>query len=115
MARAKSKKPWGYSCVGSSSHGLMRCHVCGKRITEGEYRYRATYKHFEHTGYATGHRGCTTDDPMWVEIDAKRDAAEERSRAFIKACIDFKKKWGVDGLDDYIPDSVLRELEQGGA
>src|SRR5699024_1493237 len=102
MARAKSKKPWGYSCVGSSSHGLMRCHVCGKRITEGEYRYRATYKHFEHTGYATAHRGCTTDDPEWAAQDKRAEAAWARHKALSIAAREFKAKWGVDELDDLI-------------
>ena len=100
--RPKPKKPWSYGCVRSSSHGLMRCHVCGKRITEGEYRYRATYKHFEHTGYATGHRDCTTDDPMWAARDSRVEAQEARRNALSIAAREFKAKWGVDELDDLI-------------
>lgn len=112
--RPNPKKPWSYGCVRSSSHGLMRCHVCGKHITEGEYRYRATYKHFEHTGYSTGHRACTADDPMWALIDAQREESEARHQAFITACVEFKKTWGVDDLDDWIPDALLAELAKDG-
>lgn len=102
MARAKSKEPWSYSCVRSSSHGLMRCHVCGKHITEGEYRYRATYNHYEHTGYVTAHRDCTTDDPEWAAKDKRMEEAWARRKALSIAAREFKAKWDVDELDDLI-------------
>lgn len=102
--RPKPKKPWSYGCVRSSSHGLMLCHVCGEKITEGEYRYRATYKHFEHTGYATAHRGCTTDDPEWAVRDSRVETAWARSKALSIAARAFKSEWGVEELDDLIFD-----------
>lgn len=94
-------KKWDYSDAQSSSAGTMICTACGKKITGGRYRYRQKSKGYD-WGYVAQHEACTTEDPKWAEMDAAQDRARIRYEAFMRACVEFRERWGVDDLDHYI-------------
>lgn len=96
-------RKYEYADASSSIRGTMQCGVCGKKIVSGQYRYRQKSSKGD-WHYVTHHRDCTKDDEMWLSLDAKKKAAEDRKVSLSNACIAFRKKWGVTELDDYIID-----------
>jgi len=94
---------WWQGDASSSAHGEMKCISCGKLITEGEYRYRQKSRAGD-WHYQSQHRACSESDPAWVELDACRSAAITQAKELSRACRDFKTKWDVEDLNDYIRD-----------
>lgn len=92
---------WSYHDVSYARHGTMQCTACGTPITEGEYRCRQKFKRGDWK-YVTQHRGCTPEDPSWGERDERREESIEKHKALSRACREFREKWGVEELDDYI-------------
>jgi hypothetical protein len=90
-------KSFDYCNVSHSSHGLMKCALCGKKITEGDYRTREKPK-----AYVTWHRACCLEDPKWAQIEADRATHSERIRNMHADAIVFRGKWGVSDLDELI-------------
>lgn len=90
-------KHYRYATASNSSHGEMRCYVCGKFIEAGAYRYHETPN-----AYVTAHRACTESDPEWEKIDSRNAASEKWRRGLSEACVEFRSKWGVTELDCYI-------------
>jgi hypothetical protein len=77
--------------------GKMRCCSCGKKITEGQYRYHET-----ENAYVPCHRACCPNDPQWNVLDqADKDAAIRRQE-FEIAVLAFYDKWGPMDDDDFM-------------
>lgn len=109
MGRAKS---WDYSDAKHCSTGTMQCSQCGKKITEGEFRYRQKYKGGD-WHYVQHHRACCLEDPMWMALDNLQATAHAQRKALSDACREFKARWGVDELDDYIIEDTTQHPEGG--
>jgi hypothetical protein len=92
---------WTYEDVAFSRSGTMNCIRCNKKITSGEYRCRQKSKHHD-WHYQTEHRECSSDDKQWAIIDEQKAANNKRQIELSNACREFKDKWGVTELDDYI-------------
>ena len=74
------KKDWNYTEANGCRVGLMQCCSCGKKITEGEFRY---YDAGE--AYVCQCKACGGDDAHWKEHDfqeaqIKQKVWEERAR-----------------------------------
>ena len=98
---SRRNRHYYYSSAPQSSVGLMRCCVCYKSITEGDFRY-----HEGRDGYVTCHRACCADDHEWARRDRAEIDAAAHNEAFVAACIAFREKWGIPDLDDYIPEQA---------
>lgn len=96
MARRKN---YSYANSSQMKTGLMVCVSCNKPITEGRYRYYETPRSFVNC-----HEACCADDPCWAELDIQARKAAERHAQFVQECREFRAKWGVSELDDYIPE-----------
>jgi hypothetical protein len=97
---SRRKRNYHYTDAARAAIGIMVCSVCRKAITEGEYRY------FDNgDAYINQHRACTEDDAEWALMDRQRFEGMIWHSKFVAACIEFKAKWGVTELDDYIGDS----------
>lgn len=94
---------WNYDDVNGCAVGTMICGTCGMKITEGEFRYRKKSRGGDWR-YVQHHRACCSDDPEWRRRDAAKDSEKERQEAFIAACVEFRNKWGIHDLDNYIPE-----------
>jgi hypothetical protein len=92
-------KNWSYAHAGGMKLGPMVCACCGKKV-EGWYRFRE-----KPDKYVVQHRECTQDDPTWAAMDAREAASRERHQALVKACIEFRAKWGITELDEIIGDA----------
>jgi hypothetical protein len=94
---SRRKRYYRYTNAATSSTGIMVCSVCRKAITEGEYRY------FDNgDAYINQHRACTESDAQWALMDHQRIEGMARYSKFVAACVEFKAKWGVTELDEYI-------------
>jgi len=82
-------KRYDYVDVATCRVGLMRCCVCGKKITTGQYRYHETTK-----AYVPCHRACCEGDPMWAKLDQEEEERQAYEAAYKAACDEFLAKWG---------------------
>lgn len=82
-------KRYDYADAATCSVGLMSCCVCGKKITNGEFRYHETTK-----AYVSCHRACCEDDKMWKKLDKEQKDREDYAKAYEQACKEFLEKWG---------------------
>lgn len=62
-------KHWVYAEANGCTVGLMKCCSCGKKITEGEFRYYETEE-----AYVCQCKKCGGSDNRWVERDRKRES-----------------------------------------
>ena len=90
-------KKWHYATAPSSQHGTMICTACKKKIESGDYRVRETA-----AAYMPQHRKCSESDKHWKAIDAQEGRHKKHFENYLAACIEFKKKWDCDELDDLI-------------
>lgn len=90
----------------NSSHGLMRCASCHRKIeTDSQGFARKPYGYYETSAaYVVFHRECTASNDAWTQYDKIEDARVTRNRELLAAAIDFRDKWGVDVLDELIED-----------
>lgn len=94
---------WQYSDARNHRRGNMICGKCNKPITEGRYQSRQKSKGHDWY-YLTQHEACSKEDPEWARIDADAAKHLEEHQEFVAACIEFKAKWGISELDEYIPE-----------
>jgi hypothetical protein len=92
-----SHKQYSYADAGNSITGTMRCTKCSKKVVEGEYRYRPT-----RDGFAVQHRSCVPEDPKWSSLDSRRAKQRQYQEDYLRACKEFKEKWGTSLLDEEI-------------
>jgi hypothetical protein len=85
------RKDWVYQEANGCTVGLMKCCSCGKKITEGEFRY---YDAGE--AYVCQCKACGGTDSRWIEKD-RQQAARER------------KQWEEDARTDHI--ALLARIE----
>ena len=97
-------KHWHYSDVSTSTHGLMVCSACGKRITDGAYRYRETA-----TAYVVHHRACSATDVAWRHLDNAKVVVIHRAQLRLIAYEEFRARWETSALDDEI-EELRRQL-----
>lgn len=78
------RKDWVYTNANGQSIGLMKCCSCGKKITEGEFRYYETEE-----AYVCQCKKCGGSDNRWIERD-RQIAATTR------------KQWEEDARTDHV-------------
>ena len=78
------RKHWVYAEANGCTVGLMKCCSCGKKITEGEFRYHETEE-----AYVCQCKKCGGSDNRWVERD-RQEAAMVR------------KLWESDARTDHV-------------
>lgn len=91
------KRHYVYVALPWSSVGLMCCSCCGKKITEGQYRYFETEE-----AYVPQHRACCEDDPEWKQLDKEQAIREQQRSDMLADAIAFRDKWGVTDLNELI-------------
>jgi len=101
-------KDWRFGNVGSSSHGLMICSCCNKKIDKGDYLYR-TNKNDD--AFITTHRHCIADHKIWKEVDQKRTSWLTEITERLEAYEAFAKKWDTAALDEDI-ERLRDEIER---
>lgn len=67
------RKHWVYAEANGCTVGLMRCCSCGKKITEGEFRY---YDAGE--AYVCQCKACGGSDEHWREHDYKEASIKQK-------------------------------------
>lgn len=67
------RKYWVYAEANSCTVGLMKCCSCGKKITEGEFRYYETEE-----AYVCQCKTCGGSDSRWIERDRQEAALVRR-------------------------------------
>lgn len=77
--------------------GKMRCCSCGKKITEGQYRYHET-----ENAYVPCHRSCCQKDPHWAVLDEAEEASKAKRKQFEADVLAFYDKWGHLDEDDFM-------------
>lgn len=104
---ARKNHLWSYSNVDSSRHGTMQCATCGKKVSQGKYRYR-----MGRTGYVINHRECCLDDPYWAAQEAQHRARQAHHARVEQACRDFYRKYRVRDLEDYLSDDEMYAIDK---
>lgn len=97
---------WNHTSGGM--HGTMRCTACGKQVESGRYRYRQKSARGD-WHYQVQHEACCPDDPTWAEWDRQNRLAAIKRVELSNACKEFKAKWGLSELDDYILEDYVIE------
>ena len=67
------KKDWNYTEANGCRVGLMQCSSCGKKITEGEFRY---YDAGE--AYVCQCKACGGSDAHWQDYDRKEASIKQK-------------------------------------
>ena len=67
------RKDWVYAEANGCTVGLMKCCSCGKKITEGEFRYYETEE-----AYVCQCKTCGGSDSRWIERDRQEAALVRR-------------------------------------
>lgn len=78
------RRDWTYTEAPGCKVGLMKCCSCGKKITEGEYRYFET-----EDAYIPQCKPCGGSDSRWVERDRQIAAVA-------------RKQWEEDAKTDHV-------------
>lgn len=89
----RKKRNYRYADAGSQICGKMQCCKCGKKITDGLYRYHETAE-----AYVSCHKACCPEDPQWLKIELQEKCESDRRKLFESDVLDFYDKWGE--LDD---------------
>ena len=86
----RKKRQFTYEYESRSTHGNMKCQLCGEKIKSGlSYRYWETADAF-----LSEHRSCTEDDPEWAKLDKYKQDAQKWESDYEQACKEFLQKWG---------------------
>ncbi|TLG91350.1 hypothetical protein FEM54_13505 [Pseudomonas edaphica] len=93
-----------YASAPNQQVGLMRCCACGKKITEGLYRYHET-----EDAYVPCHRACCPADPKWQEIDTADENSRIRHEQYCADVLQFYDKWGALDDDDFMSIVINRK------
>lgn len=91
------KRHYEYAHARSCQVGKMRCCSCGKKITEGQYRYHET-----EDAYVPCHRACCPTDPHWQALDREEEEVKARRREYEIDVLAFYDKWGALDDDDFM-------------
>lgn len=91
------KRHYNYASAPQYQVGKMRCCSCGKKITEGQYRYHETAD-----AYVPCHRSCCPTDLKWAEMDALEVENQRRRKEFEADVLAFFDKWGYLDDEDFI-------------
>ncbi|MEB0133439.1 MULTISPECIES: hypothetical protein [unclassified Pseudomonas] len=90
---SRKNRNYDYADASYQLVGTMQCCACGKKITEGPYRYHETAD-----AYVPCHRACCPDDKRWKELDDSEAGQAIRHKEYCADVLAFYDKWG--GLDD---------------
>ncbi|GKQ44406.1 hypothetical protein [Pseudomonas syringae] len=94
---SRKNRRYQYADTSYCSVGTMQCCACGKKITEGPYRYHETTD-----AYVPCHRICCEDDPKWLELDRQEQASIERRKLFEVDVLAFYDKWGWPDDEEFM-------------
>lgn len=94
---SRKNRHYYYADVRYQKSGTMQCCACGKKITEGPYRYHETTD-----AYVSCHRSCCPEDPKWLALDQEEQASIERRRLFEADVLAFYDKWGAPDEEDFM-------------
>lgn len=97
-------KKWTYADASNGILvGTMKCNLCGKRVTEGQFRYRTNRV----DEFIVQHRACCSEDGRWKYLDACAEHAANQEKWRRAAFDEFVARWGI-------PDDLCQEyLERG--
>lgn len=98
----KRKLPWQYANAQNMKCGVMVCVACGKKITDGDYRYREDYG--DRGYHAHQHRECVPLDQQeyWSRQDESGKLHIAKMIEYREACKEFRDKWSTVALDEEI-------------
>jgi hypothetical protein len=103
---SRKNRHYYYADARYQKSGTMQCCACGKKITEGPYRYHETTD-----AYVSCHRSCCPEDPKWLALDQEEQASIERRRLFEADVLAFYDKWGASDEEDFMCIVSCRPLQ----
>jgi hypothetical protein len=102
---SRKNRHYNYADARNQQTGTMQCCVCGKKITEGPYRYHETKD-----AYVPCHRACCPEDPKWLKMDQQEQESIEIRRLYEADVLAFYDKWGALDDEDFMSIVINRPV-----